>query len=158
MEENKEIIFRLYSDINKRVFQKKGYRKSGKGFSQYRSTAKPAGLRTFNEFFSAVNESFPDFNIRIDSLICKADKVMTRYTITGTHKAHFMGMAPTNEIVNICGIDIFRIENGKVVEHWDAAHQIKAVSNTPPEYFPDTELIVSRNQKTYAEPVSALTV
>ena len=83
---------------------------------------------------------------------------MTRYTITGTHKAHFMGMAPTNETVNICGIDIFRIESGKVVEHWDAAHQIKALSNTPPEYLPAPELIISHNQKSSREPVSALTV
>ena len=52
---------------------------------------------------------------------------MVRYTICGTQKNPFMGIAPTNERITITGIDIFRLDNGKVVEHWNAAHQICAL-------------------------------
>jgi hypothetical protein len=37
-----------------------------------------------------------------------------------------MGMPPTNERMKITGIDVFRLDNGKVTEHWDAAHQMSA--------------------------------
>ncbi len=89
-------------------------------------SASPLGLNAFERFFTAVGEAFPDYELNIDHLITKGDRVMVRYTICGTHKGEFMGMSPTNERMTITGIDVFRLDNGRVIEHWDAAHQMRA--------------------------------
>jgi steroid delta-isomerase-like uncharacterized protein len=97
------------------------------GFNQYTASERHVSLRAFNRFFAIINEAFPDYDLIIENLIAKEDRVMVRYTINGTHKGSFMGMPPTNERITITGIDVFRLDNGKVVEHWDAAHQISAI-------------------------------
>ncbi len=49
----------------------------------------------------------------------KGEKVATRFTINGTHKGDFDGLAPTNKKVTATGILVSRYENGKLVEDWD---------------------------------------
>ena len=128
MELNLEIVRQLYIDLTSGRNPYITLKPEGTGFPQYTVSAKPASLNTFNHFFATVREAFPDYELTIDSLIVKGDRVMARYTISGTHKGDFMGLPPTNEKMTITGIDIFRLDNGKVLEHWDAAHQVCALS------------------------------
>jgi predicted ester cyclase len=128
MEKNAEIIQQLYLDIIPRVRKDLFNKPKRNLFTQYTVSARPSSLKTFNAFFSAISTAFPDFKLNIDNLVCKGDRVMARYTICGIHKGDFMGKTPTNKQTTIAGIDIFRLDNGKVVEHWDAAHQISALS------------------------------
>jgi steroid delta-isomerase-like uncharacterized protein len=62
--------------------------------------------------------SFPDLTITIEDLIAEGDKVVTRLTARGTHQGTFRGIAPTGRVVSWTGIRIFRIAEGKIVEHW----------------------------------------
>lgn len=128
MELNREIVRQLYIDVTSGRNPYIALKSGGTGFTQYTVSAKPSSLKTFNNFFATVHEAFPDYELTIVSLIGKGDRVMARYTISGTHKGDFMGLAPTNEKMTIIGIDIFRLDNGKVIEHWDAAHQVCAFS------------------------------
>jgi predicted ester cyclase len=129
MESNQEIVRQLYVDVisgrNPYITQSP----TGSGFTQYTVSAKPSSLKTFSNFFAKVREAFPDYELTIDSLIVKRDRVMARYTICGTHKGEFLGISATNEKMAVTGVDIFRLENGKVVEHFDAAHQVCALSH-----------------------------
>jgi predicted ester cyclase len=129
MEHNQAIIERLYSEaVNKQISSNTGGK--GASFTQYTVSAKPNSLQAFNAFFEAVRQALPDFTFTIDSVIVKGDRVMTRYSISGTHKGDFLGMAPTNDKLTITGIDIFHLDKGKVIQHWDAAHQISASTRT----------------------------
>ena len=51
-------------------------------------------------------------------MIGEGDKVATRKTFHGTHEGEFMGIPPTGRRVSIGLIDIVRISEGRVVEHW----------------------------------------
>jgi predicted ester cyclase len=51
-------------------------------------------------------------------MIAEGDKVVTRFTMRGTHQGEFMGIAPTGRRVEMTGIDIIRFSDGKMVEHW----------------------------------------
>jgi predicted ester cyclase len=125
MEHSKEIIRNLYSEaINWQ--NSPDIKTRGVNFTQYTVSAKPNSLKAFKEFFEAVSQAFPDYKLTIDNMLVKGDRVMARYTISGTQKGSFLGMAPTNEKLTITGIDIFRLEKGRVIQHWDAAHQISA--------------------------------
>ncbi|GAC1460366.1 MAG: hypothetical protein PVSMB1_10570 [Gemmatimonadaceae bacterium] len=75
----------------------------------------PQGLKQFVAIYRA---AFPDVHITINDQIAEGDKVVTRWTATGTHKGELMGIAPTNKRATVVGVDIDRYQDGKVVEAW----------------------------------------
>ena len=46
------------------------------------------------------------------------DRVVTRWTGTGTHNAELMGIPPTGKAVRVSAISLHRIVGGKLAEHW----------------------------------------
>ncbi len=75
----------------------------------------PEGVKQFVQIYRA---AFPDVRITINDQIAEGDKVVTRWTATGTHKGELMGIAPTNKHATVTGVDVDRYQNGKVVEAW----------------------------------------
>ena len=71
---------------------------------------------------------FPDLRITLDDLIAAADKVVVRYSLTGTH-------ATRGKAVAITGINIYQIEAGQVVEYWGHADNLtlgRQLGDLPP--------------------------
>jgi steroid delta-isomerase-like uncharacterized protein len=62
--------------------------------------------------------SFPDWSERVDDIIAEGDKVVIRFTSTGTQRGDFQGLAPTGRKVTIQEVAIFRLSHGKIVEQW----------------------------------------
>jgi predicted ester cyclase len=81
----------------------------------------PDVVRTHIE---ALRRTFPDFTLEIDELLAEGDKVITRVSGRGTHKGEWMGIRPTGAIVRVKGINIDRIVNGRIAEHWGEADTI----------------------------------
>src|SRR4030067_687730 len=65
-----------------------------------------------------LRSAFPDFKATIDDILAEGDKVVIRMTWSGTQKGEFMGVPATGKRVSFGVIDIIRITNGKLVEHW----------------------------------------
>ena len=78
-------------------------------------------IDTFKETFSEAREGFPDLTIAVEDVMAEGDRVTARVTMRGTHSGEFQGIAPTGKRVEVRAIDMFRIENGKIVEHWGHA-------------------------------------
>ena len=62
--------------------------------------------------------SFPDGQTTTNDLIAEGDKVVERFTFVGTHKGEFLGIPATGKQITVTGMSIFRLTNGKIVEHW----------------------------------------
>jgi len=63
--------------------------------------------------------AMPDYNVSIDDLIAEGDRVAARFTMRGTHTgADFLGLPASGRKINVTGISIFRIADGKIAEHW----------------------------------------
>ncbi len=62
--------------------------------------------------------AFPDIHFTIEDMIAEGDKVVTRWTIRGTHRGEFMGLPPTGNLVTWTGINITRLVDGKGIEDW----------------------------------------
>lgn len=78
------------------------------------------GPESIKSMIRDLRRAFPDFQITIDDEIVSRDKVVLRWTIRGTHKGDFYGMAPTGNTVEYTGIDIIRFgNNGRIVELWN---------------------------------------
>ncbi|HEY2053978.1 MAG TPA: ester cyclase [Solirubrobacterales bacterium] len=77
---------------------------------------KSTGAAAMKEVFGHLNTAFPDLHIEIDDLIAEGDKVVSRNTVTGTHRGEFMGLAATGRKVSYDEIFVFRFADGRVVE------------------------------------------
>ncbi|MEM6430854.1 MAG: ester cyclase [Deinococcota bacterium] len=76
---------------------------------------------TFAMFFQA----FPDFAVTAEDVMIAGDKVIGRFTYTGTHQGNFMGNIPTGNTIHMRSIDIWRVQDGKFVEHWDELNTLE---------------------------------
>ena len=54
----------------------------------------------------------------IDDLIAEGDKVVARTTMRGTHLGSFFGVPPSGKTVEMTGVHIVRIADGRIIEHW----------------------------------------
>ena len=120
-----EIIHRFYQDMAAGLPERQ-VEAAGADLTPVKSSCKKSGTRIFRNFFSSVSEAFPDYELKIESLVANGDRVMVRYIIQGTQKGVFLGIEPTHQRMTISGIDVFRLDSGKVVEHWDAGLQINS--------------------------------
>ena len=64
--------------------------------------------------------SIPGLSFEILDQISDGDKVVTRFTVTGTFTQPFEDMEPTGAHIEFSGINIAQIVDGKSVEEWDA--------------------------------------
>jgi steroid delta-isomerase-like uncharacterized protein len=69
--------------------------------------------------FAMLFGAFPDFRADIDQQLCDGDTVVTRKTFNGTQRGEFMGIPPTGREVAFDVIDIVRVRDGQLVEHWN---------------------------------------
>ena len=70
--------------------------------------------QVFHQMFTAL----PDLRVTIQQQVAEGDTVMTHKTFQGTHLGAFMGVEPSGQPITFGVIDILRVENGKIVEHW----------------------------------------
>lgn len=79
----------------------------------------PQGIEGAMYYVKAYRNIFPDIQFTITHVIAEEDIVCFRFTAYATHRSEFMGIAATNKRVNISGIVIHRIEDGKFAESWN---------------------------------------
>ena len=80
--------------------------------------AQPRLIETFRQFAADAHAAFPDMQITVEDMIAEGDRVAARVIMRGTHRGEFQGIAPTGKRVQVRAMDMFRIADGKIVEHW----------------------------------------
>jgi steroid delta-isomerase-like uncharacterized protein len=79
----------------------------------------PNGLPAQIENFRTIFARMPDVQARVDDRVIQCDKVVARMTFAATHTQPMQGIAATGKRFELRTIDIWRVENGKLAEHWD---------------------------------------
>lgn len=74
-----------------------------------------AGLKQAVALFRA---AFPDGEMLVDDLVAEGDKVVSRVTMRGTQRGAFFGQPATGRVVSAEGIEVYRVDKGKIVEGW----------------------------------------
>jgi predicted ester cyclase len=77
------------------------------------------GLAAQIENFRALFARMPDVQAAVEDRIIQGDKIVARMAFTATHTQPMQGIAPTGRRFTLRTIDIWRVENGKLAEHWD---------------------------------------
>ena len=86
---------------------------------QPNATPDKAGVRKLYTYMRAAS---PDFHAEIHWQLADADRVTTYKTYYGTHEGALLGVAPTHRSVQFETVDVMRVQNGKITDHWGVAN------------------------------------
>ncbi len=91
------------------------------------------------KFYNMVFTAFPDLYYTIDDVVAEGDRVVLRLTSSATHKGVFQGIPATGKRVSFKGVDIFRVDKGKITDEWSfpdvlgLMQQLGAIPSGPPK-------------------------
>ncbi len=78
----------------------------------------PPGLDGAEFVVATMTTALPDLRFTIDDLIAEDDRVVIRWTLSGTNTGPMLGRPPAGRPVELAAIVVFRIADGKIVERW----------------------------------------
>lgn len=90
------------------------------GYVNHNAFAEP-GLDGVKKAFAGILAGVPDLKVFVEDVFVSADgsRVVGRYRYEGTHSGNFLGYPATGNAFAMRSIDIWRVEGGLFVEHWD---------------------------------------
>jgi steroid delta-isomerase-like uncharacterized protein len=65
-----------------------------------------------------IRTAFPDMTLTLEEIFAEGDRVGFRSSIRGTHQNIFQGIPATGRLVTVSLVDIVRVADSKIVEHW----------------------------------------
>lgn len=80
------------------------------------------GVEGLKQHLLALKKTYPDYAMKIIRQYIDGDYVISEFIMKGTHKGGFMGIEPTNKVLEIAGVNIDRVIDERVVEHGGAAN------------------------------------
>ena len=72
--------------------------------------------------YHTLRAAFPDFHADIHWQVADGELVTTYKTYHGTHQGTFLGVAPTGRKIHFETVDVMRVHNGRITEHWGVAN------------------------------------
>lgn len=73
-------------------------------------------LAEMRQFIATTRLAFPDWNVRPLQVISEGALVVVRWQGEVTHLGPFHGIEPTGRRITVCGVNIYRVENGKIAD------------------------------------------
>ena len=83
-----------------------------------------SGVQGMADHVRGVREVYPDLEITIERQIAEGEWVVSVITARGTHRGEWLGMKPTGRQLTFTGVNVDRVEDGKIVEHGGAANML----------------------------------
>ena len=116
-DENKAVVRRFFEELLSTDNLAVADEILSPGFRFYfAGSPEPMDLESYKEFLMARRAAFPDRRFVVEDMIAEEYKVSARFTMRGTHKGELRNIAPTGREVTMTGIDMIRLEGGKMVE------------------------------------------
>ena len=117
---NKAVAMRVFDEI----FNQGNFQVADEIYSpdfQNHGLHRSADLKTDQEAMRAEKRAFPDLRMTVQEMVAEGDKVAVLWTFRGTHTGSgYQGLPPTGTRVELRGITIWRIVDGRIVEEWSS--------------------------------------
>lgn len=120
-EQNKQVARQFFEASDRQDIEKMRELVSITNYSLHLSGMPTMDWNGAQQFLAPFTIAFPDLRRNIEDLVAEGDKVAVRFTVTGTHKGEFQGIAPTGKQVSFTVMDILNITDGKITEEWATA-------------------------------------
>lgn len=88
----------------------------------YDNEVHPLGLEGARQHVLGVRRAFPDLVVTVEQQIAEGEWVASRVTARGTHLGEFLGTAPTGRSLEMTGVNLDRVVDGRIVQHGGAAN------------------------------------
>ena len=88
-------------------------------YVNHNAFAAPGRAGSVAVFFEGFLPAFPDFRVTVEAVFEDGDTLIGRFRYTGTFSAPFMGYAPNGRRAEMRSIDLWRVRDGLLAEHWD---------------------------------------
>ena len=123
-EQNKAVIRRFVEEVQNQRNWDVYDELNDPGFVNHSAPPGMADREGSKQQLAAFLGGFPDGRFTIDDMIAEGDQVVTKKTLRGTHTAEFFGIPPTGREVTLQYVDIMRLRDGRVTEHWLSMDQL----------------------------------
>ncbi len=71
------------------------------------------------QFLRETRAAFPDWRVEIDDLIVEGDLAAVRWHGKVTHAGPFRGISATGRVIDVSGINVYRVSNGRIAAEWE---------------------------------------
>ena len=117
-DDNKALVRRWIEDFNNGDEQAEADARTPDYVAHVPGAPGPLDSEGWIQFTGSFVEAFPDLRLTVEEILAEGDMVAARVAFRGTHTGAFQGIPPTNKQVAFSGIEVDRIADGKVAEHW----------------------------------------
>ncbi|TAH40971.1 MAG: hypothetical protein EYC69_09665 [Bacteroidetes bacterium] len=76
------------------------------------------GIEGLKELIRVNHIAFPDLKIKVYNISGEGDFIYAHFNWAATNTGPIRSAEPTMRSVNIDGVDIIKVKDGKIVEHW----------------------------------------
>jgi predicted ester cyclase len=125
--DNKALVRRYYEEVLNQGKLQVFDDLADSSFVSYLADGNSIGSEFYKQAIAGTLAAIAGLHITIEDQIAEDDKVVTRWKATGTPQVEFAGIKPNGKPVTITAIHIHRVQNGKLMEHWEAInlHAVK---------------------------------
>lgn len=122
IEDNKNIVRRFFEEGPSKGDLRAADDLLAPNFALHTPLPSAPGIQGMNDVISACRAAFEHLNVTVEDMVAEEDRVTARFTASGIHKGAFMGLPATGKSITMTGIEIFRMENGRIAELWGEAN------------------------------------
>lgn len=141
-EENEAVFRRWIEAYNDRDKQGEAGARAPSYVAHAPGVPEPLDSDAWVEFiFDVFVGAFPDLRLTIEEIGVGNHTVAARMAFRGTHRGEFQGLPPTNREVAFTSVELNRMENGKVAEHWFEFDQGKLLEQLGLKVIPGPRLL-----------------
>lgn len=119
IEANKEVVRRYFDAFNRADFSHLDEIVTADYGDRLEGQA--PGIHVIRSYLEGLKASFPDFTWTLEQIVAEGDRVAVMNRVSGTQLHDFGGLKATGNKVDFRAFQIYRIEGGKLAEHWEVA-------------------------------------
>jgi steroid delta-isomerase-like uncharacterized protein len=124
-EENKAVVRRFIDEIFVQGRVESVDQLAAPDFTPHSWGSVEPGIENLKKAVTRVSAGLSDVSMKIEDMIAEGDKVAVRLTAHAVHSGQFMGHPGTGNEYTISEMQMFRVKDGKVTEHWAVIDQLK---------------------------------
>ncbi|HET9589396.1 MAG TPA: ester cyclase [Anaerolineales bacterium] len=122
---NKALVRRYYEEVLNRgqlhIFDEL----ADPEFISYTPDGTGIDFSIYKQTIAGTLAAMSDLHVTVEDQIAEEDKVVIRWKATGTPQVEFAGIKPDGKLITVTAIHIHRVQNGKLIEHWEAINRTR---------------------------------
>ncbi len=119
IDDNKALVRRYYEEVLNGRDLSVVAELFAPAFVSYTPSGRSVDLAEYVRAIGVSHAALPNLHVTIEDQFAEGDRVVTRWSATGTHRGPFAGIAPTGKAITVTAMHIHRIADGKLAEHWE---------------------------------------